>query len=123
MSAKIPQVFRKDAEFSRSFKNWQLNSYLGTTDSRVEFPHCACAYCAQFTNTTSMSGPEILGNSQSIIGSGKRQVDYPEEFYSCASGPLSGPISYTGPAATSSSTSHHQSNDSISSTHSFAFPM
>ncbi|WVZ21221.1 hypothetical protein V8G54_008543 [Vigna mungo] len=62
-------------------------------------------------------------NSQSPTGSGKRQDNDPQETCFSAEGPLSGsPTSYAAPATTSSNASHH-SNDSISSTHSFAFPI
>ncbi|KAK7328464.1 hypothetical protein VNO77_22571 [Canavalia gladiata] len=114
----LREVLRKEAEFSPSFKNWQINSYLGTVGSRVEFPHCAG--CLQVTDT-SMSRPE-MGNSKSLTESSKRQLDFPQEICSCSVNPLSGSTSYAAPGTTSSSASHH-SNDSISSTHSFAFPI
>ncbi|KAJ1377747.1 hypothetical protein SESBI_48572 [Sesbania bispinosa] len=117
-SETLREAFRKEREFSRSFKNWQINSFLGTIGSRVEFPHCAD--CLQVTNTN-MSRPE-MSDSQSLTGSGKRQVDNPQETSSSAIGPQSGPISYTSPTTISSCASH-KSNDSISSTHSFAFPI
>ncbi|KAG5019965.1 hypothetical protein GLYMA_06G206200v4 [Glycine max] len=115
----IPETIRealtKEAEFSRSFKNWQINSFLGTIGSRVEFP--SCSDCVQVADTI-MCRSEIA-NSHSPSGSGKRQENDPQETTcSCDVGPSP----YAAPATTSSSASHH-SNDSISSTHSFAFPI
>ncbi|RDX81394.1 hypothetical protein CR513_37937, partial [Mucuna pruriens] len=114
----LREALTKEAEFSRSFKNWQINSFLGTIGSKVEFP--SCADCVQVTDTI-ICRPE-MGNSHSPSGSGKRQENDPQETCSCAVGPLPGSTSYVAPATTSSSASHH-SNDSISSTHSFAFPI
>ncbi|XP_020234495.1 uncharacterized protein LOC109814469 [Cajanus cajan] len=114
----LRQALKKEAEFSGSFKNWQINSLSGTVGSRAEFPSCADS--VQVADTI-MCGPEMV-NSQSPNGSGKRQENDPEGTCSYPIGPLSGPTSVAAPATTSSSASHH-SNDSISSTHSFAFPI
>lgn len=114
----ISQAFRKETDFSRSFKNWQINSFLAAIGSKVEFPHCA--ECPQVTQE-SMSRTET-SNAHSITGSGKRQVDYPHETSSIALASQSGPTPHTAPATTSHNASH-KSNDSMSSTHSFAFPM
>ncbi|BAT79821.1 uncharacterized protein HKW66_Vig0086250 [Vigna angularis] len=115
----LREAIATEADFSRSLKNWQINSFLGTVGRRVEFP--CCADCVQVADTI-MCRSEMC-NSQSPTGSGKRQDNDPQETCFCAEGPLSGgPTSYAAPATTSSNASHH-SNDSISSTHSFAFPI
>ncbi|TKY73272.1 hypothetical protein E2542_SST02024 [Spatholobus suberectus] len=115
----LKEALRKEAEFSGSFKNWQINSFLDTIGSRVEFR--SCADCVQVTNSI-MCIPE-MGNSQNPTGSDKIQENYPQETCSCAVGPLpGGPTSYACSCNTSSSASHH-SNDSIGSTHSFSFPI
>ncbi|KAK7354352.1 hypothetical protein VNO80_19812 [Phaseolus coccineus] len=115
----LREALATETDFSRSLKNWQKNSFLGTVGSRVEFP--CCADCVQVADTI-MCKSEMY-NSQSPKGSGKRQENDPQGTCSCAEGPLSGgPTSYAAPATTSSNVSHH-SNDSISSTHSFAFPI
>ncbi|XP_057740414.1 uncharacterized protein LOC130957586 [Arachis stenosperma] len=128
-------IFRNDAEFSRPFKNRQLNSQLGTTvnknkynNNRVKHPNqCSCPYLSQFTNTTTIPPPIIIGS----------QIDdFPhQEVSSHAPSPLSVPILSSSTTTTTNSGSepsmssinaphhHHQSNDSISSTHSFAFPI
>ncbi|XLR48402.1 hypothetical protein S83_033062, partial [Arachis hypogaea] len=132
-SQTLEEIFRNDAEFSRPFKNWQLNSQLGTnvnknkySNNRVKHPNqCSCPYLSQFTNTTTMPPPIIIGS----------QIDdFPhQEVSSHAPSPLSVPIlsstttTNSGSEASMSSINaprhHHQSNDSISSTHSFAFPI
>ncbi|KAL2340691.1 hypothetical protein Fmac_008631 [Flemingia macrophylla] len=114
----LREALRKEAEFSGSFKNWQINSLLGPVGRSVEFPSCADS--VQNADTI-MCRPEMV-NSQSPKGSDKRRENDSQETCSYLVGPLPGPISFAAPATTSSSASHH-SNDSISSTHSFAFPI
>lgn len=78
----------------------------------MEYPHCA--ECAQVTET---SMPEMSYPQSPTEGLGKGQeVDYPQETCNCAQGSPSG-------HAKTSSIASHQSNDSISSTNSFSFPM
>ncbi|KAK7411305.1 hypothetical protein VNO78_02738 [Psophocarpus tetragonolobus] len=116
----LKEALTKESEFSRSFKNWQINSFLGTIGSRVEFP--SCADCVQVADTIMCRSEK--SNSQSPAGSGKRQENDPQETCSCAVGPLSGgPTPHAAAPATTSSSASHRSNDSISSTHSFAFPI
>ncbi|CAJ1975485.1 unnamed protein product [Sphenostylis stenocarpa] len=113
----LREALTKEAYVSRSLKNWQINSFLGTVGSRVEFP--CCADCVQVADTIMCRS--AISNSQSPTGLGKRQENDPPETCSCAVGPQSsGPTSYAAPATSSAS---HHSNDSISSTHSFAFPI
>ncbi|OIV98225.1 hypothetical protein TanjilG_18764 [Lupinus angustifolius] len=113
------EVFRKEPDISRSIKNGQINSYLGSIDSIVDFAHCADYL--QVTDGTNMSMPK-MGNPQNLTSSGTSQVDYPENTSSCVICPIATPTSYIGHAKTSSGASL-QSDDSTSSTHSFAFPM
>ncbi|CAL0305016.1 unnamed protein product [Lupinus luteus] len=100
----------KELEISRSIKNWQLNSSVGSIDSTVEFAQCDDYL--QVTDGTNMSISK-MENPQNLTSSGTRQVDYPENTSSCVICPI---------AASTSSRASHQSDDSTSSTHSFAFP-
>lgn len=103
------QAFKKERELSRSYKKWQINSFTETSGSRVEFPHYTDLI--QVTNTIMYNRPE-MSYSQTLTDSSKSQVDDPQD--------TSKPTSCH---AKTSSFSSHKSNDSISSNHSFAFPM
>lgn len=84
----------------------------------MEFPHSR--ECLQVTDSN-MYKPDI-SYLQSITSSDNKQVDDHQETSNSASDSQSDQTSCTCHAKTSSIASH-QSNDSISSSHSFSFPV
>ncbi|WJX67497.1 hypothetical protein P8452_51958 [Trifolium repens] len=111
----LREAFKRERNISRYFENLQRNSFLGTSGSKVEFPHYTDS--VQLTDTN-MYRPDISYLQRLTASSGERQVDYPQQ----TSNTLSGPHSCIGHAKTFSIASH-QSNDSIGSANSFAFPI
>lgn len=112
-SETLREAFERERNFSRSFENWQR-----TSGSRVEFPHSR--ECLHVTDSN-MYRPDI-SYLQSITSSDNKQVDDHQDTSNSASDSQFGQSSCTCHAKTSSIASH-RSNDSISSAHSFSFPV
>ncbi|XP_045816749.1 uncharacterized protein LOC123909865 [Trifolium pratense] len=108
----LREAFKRERNISRCVENLQRNSFLGTSGSKVEFPHSTDS--VQVTDTN-FYRPDISYLQSLTASSRERQVDYPQET-------LSGPHSCIGHANTFSIASH-KSNDSIGSSNSFAFPI
>lgn len=100
------QEMEEEQHFPRLFNWHNMHPFVNTISSRMEFPHYAD--CQQLPQPQTMSTHET-GNSQSLRG--QRSEGHPS---SSAVPPTT---------TTKSATISHQSSDSISSAHSFTFPM
>ncbi|KAF7838558.1 putative myosin light chain kinase [Senna tora] len=113
------QTLEEEVEFSRPFSNWQIDSLTHTINNKkLEFPHSADHHYQHFPETSTTSFRPEMENSQS------KSLDDDEDEEEEDNHRADSSLCTVSATAKSSTISHHNSSDSISSsTHSFTFPM